>query len=54
MFVRITCSSCMDSFEYYRKRNEVPPCPHCGYPELKTSEEYYKAMGITTNAKRGE
>jgi NAD-dependent SIR2 family protein deacetylase len=46
MFTRFICSKCYNRFEHYQKRQEVPPCPCCGYPELKTSEEYYKAMGI--------
>jgi len=33
-----------DDDEFYGRY--VPPCPRCGYPELKTREEYYKAMGI--------
>ena len=39
-----TCPKC-GSYEFYQHRNIVPPCPRCGYPELKTPEEYYRSMG---------
>jgi len=29
----------------------IPPCPRCGYPELKTREEYLKVMGCTARPK---
>ena len=32
------------TYDFYGRY--VPPCPTCGWPELKTSEEYYRAMGI--------
>ena len=34
------------TYEFYGRY--VPPCPRCGYPELKTAEEYYRSMGIKT------
>ena len=46
MFIKMICYKCNGSWEYYKERHEVPPCPYCGYPELKTSEEYYKSMGV--------
>jgi hypothetical protein len=49
MFVINHCAKCLNSWEHYQQRHEVPPCPACGYPELKTSEEYYRAMGIKTD-----
>jgi hypothetical protein len=39
-----TCVACYRTQEFYGRF--VPPCPKCGYPELKTSAEYYKAMGV--------
>jgi hypothetical protein len=33
----------------------VPPCPKCGYPELKEhSEDYYRAMGVDTQKQAEE
>jgi hypothetical protein len=46
MFIKVMCSKCLATHEYYQQRHEVPPCPFCGYPELKTKEEYYKSMGV--------
>ena len=44
------CPECYNSYEYYMKGRIVPPCPRCGYPELKkTPEEYYRSMGVDTN-----
>lgn len=42
-----TCTKCWHTWEFYMVRHIIPPCPVCGYPELKTAEEYYKAMGVT-------
>lgn len=41
-------------YEYYQHRTLAQPCPKCGYgqyggPPL-TSDQYYKAMGITPKA----
>jgi len=33
------------TYEFYGRH--VPPCPKCGYPELKSREEYYKSMGVS-------
>jgi hypothetical protein len=33
------------TYEFYGRY--VPACPRCGYPELKTREEYYKSMGVS-------
>lgn len=41
-----TCGKCYNTQEFYGRI--VPPCPVCGYPELKTSEEYYRAMRVPT------
>lgn len=38
------CASCLCTQEFYGRI--VPPCPRCGYPELKTREEYYRSMGV--------
>jgi len=38
------CGKCFWSYEFYGRY--VPACPKCGYPELKTREEYLKAMGV--------
>lgn len=45
------CSKCY-SYTYFWGRY-VPPCYKCGYPELKTTEEYMKTIGvpITQNEK---
>ena len=43
-FQYTTCGQCFHTQEFYGRW--VPPCPKCGYPELKTAEEYYKSMGI--------
>jgi DNA-directed RNA polymerase subunit RPC12/RpoP len=45
-FKSYTCTKCLKTYEYYAIRGIVPPCPYCGYPELKTSDGYYKCMGI--------
>jgi len=44
-----TCGKCYHTQEFYGMH--VPPCPKCGYPELKTAAEYYKAMGCGTEKK---
>lgn len=44
-----TCGKCFHTQEFYGRL--VPPCPKCGYPELKTSEEYMKAMGCVSQQK---
>jgi hypothetical protein len=38
------------TYEFYGRY--VPPCQVCGYPELKTSEEYYKSMGCVSNKEK--
>lgn len=43
-FISLTCGKCFHSYEAYQKRMyEAPPCPKCGYPELKTREQYLRA-----------
>lgn len=44
-FNSVTCGKCFSNTEFYGRY--VPPCHRCGYPELKTREEYMKAMGCT-------
>lgn len=39
-----TCGKCFSSYEYYQRHKIVPPCPRCGYPELKTREDYYRSV----------
>lgn len=40
------CPAC-GPYEHYQKLHIVPPCPRCGYPEMKkTPEEYYRSMGV--------
>lgn len=49
-FNHTTCGGCYNTYEFYGKH--VPPCPRCGWPELKkTSEEYLKAMGVVPKPK---
>jgi hypothetical protein len=43
-FQYTTCGNCQHTQEFYGPR--VPPCPRCGYPELKTHAEYYRSMGV--------
>jgi len=38
-----TCPKCWHTQSFYQVRNILPPCPHCGYPEVKTREQYMKA-----------
>lgn len=52
-FKHTTCGKCFNTYEFYQRWNIVPPCPQCGYPELKTREEYYKCMGVTPTEKKG-
>lgn len=41
-----TCPKCGNSWEFYQQGNIVPPCPHCGYPEVKASgEDWAKSLG---------
>lgn len=38
------------TYEFYGRY--VPPCPTCGYPEVKdTAEDYYRSMGVSTEKK---
>jgi hypothetical protein len=32
------------TYDFYGRH--VPPCPRCGWPELKTADEYYRSMGV--------
>ena len=51
MFIQISCPKCSHFRGHYQHRHEVPPCPVCGYPELKKHEEYYEAVVGTPNMK---
>ena len=44
MSFQTTICNNLHTYEFYGPR--VPPCPQCGYPQLKTREEYLKAMGV--------
>jgi hypothetical protein len=45
-FQTYTCPQCHRPYEFYQQWAIVPPCPGCGYPELKASgEDYYRSMG---------
>lgn len=44
------CGKCLTPHEFYGRH--VPPCPKCGYPEVKTTEEYLKSIGVSP--KEGE
>lgn len=38
------CCKCFWTWEFYGRI--VGACPKCGYPELKTKEEFLKSMGL--------
>ena len=44
MSMQYTICNKQHGYEFYGPR--VPPCPHCGSPELKSYPEYLKAMGL--------
>lgn len=42
-----TCGKCFNTYEFYPQHNIVPPCPHCGYPEVKDSgDDWARSMGV--------